>query len=138
MRHGPAEDHAPSGRDADRPLSASGIEVVERAARMLAADRPGPLGRVVTSPLLRARQTARIVARIAGRFAPAVDDITELVREVHAAGIEALLVGHNPTVEAFAANLEGGVSGFRTATIVEVAEGPEGFRALRRFDPHTR
>jgi phosphohistidine phosphatase len=61
MRHGPAEDHASSGRDEDRALTPPGRERVRSVARVLVtADEP-PLW-IVSSPLVRALQTAEIVA----------------------------------------------------------------------------
>jgi phosphohistidine phosphatase len=61
MRHGPAEDHAASGRDEDRALTPSGRERVRSVARVLVAHDEPPLW-IVSSPLVRALQTAEIVA----------------------------------------------------------------------------
>ncbi|HVY44840.1 MAG TPA: histidine phosphatase family protein, partial [Minicystis sp.] len=131
MRHGPAEDTAPSGRDRDRRLTVAGRSVVERAARELSASRTAPLGRILTSPLVRARETAEIVWRIAGDAAHpirpddalAADAATpiELLLDVARAGADALLVGHNPNVEDLVREVVRGpmlVPGFRTATIL--------------------
>src|ERR1700733_12840715 len=65
MRHGPAEDHAESGLDGDRPLSASGRGRVCEVAKTLVRDHEEPLS-IVTSPLVRAVQTAEIVALLTG------------------------------------------------------------------------
>jgi phosphohistidine phosphatase len=69
IRHAPAEDReefARTGRDdGERPLTARGRERMQRAARAL----PGLLPRldaIATSPLVRARETAEIVARAYG------------------------------------------------------------------------
>ena len=66
MRHGPAEDESPSGRDHDRVLSPKGRGRVHAVALALieASERPGV---IVTSPLARALQTAEIVAAALGR-----------------------------------------------------------------------
>src|SRR5579863_6425344 len=61
MRHGPAEDQSTSGRDADRALTPSGRERVRGVARTLVTLEEAPL-HIVTSPLVRALQTAEIVA----------------------------------------------------------------------------
>ncbi len=61
MRHGPAEDYAESGQDFDRALSASGRERVRSVAKELVEEDEAPL-LIVTSPLVRAVQTAEIVA----------------------------------------------------------------------------
>ena len=61
MRHGPAEDFAPSGRDGDRALTTSGRERVRAVAKLLATEGEAPR-MIVSSPLVRAMQTAEIVA----------------------------------------------------------------------------
>jgi phosphohistidine phosphatase len=61
MRHGPAEESAQSGVDGDRSLTASGRERVRNVAKALVDAQEAPLN-VVTSPLVRAVQTAEIVA----------------------------------------------------------------------------
>lgn len=69
MRHGPATDRdwcTERGKpDALRPLTADGRRRTRRAARGLARVVPS-LDLVATSPLLRAMQTAEIVARACG------------------------------------------------------------------------
>ena len=62
MRHGPAEDRARTGIDADRALTPSGRDRVRDVARALAdgGERPAV---ILTSPYLRCRQTAEIVAQ---------------------------------------------------------------------------
>jgi phosphohistidine phosphatase len=104
MRHGPAEDFADSGRDFDRALTDAGRERVRFVARALRD--AGELPRaVLSSPLVRARQTAAIVAPLA------IDaqDVTleealspggasgALVRSLCAAGRRrVMIVGHEP------------------------------------------
>ncbi|HNQ88823.1 MAG TPA: phosphohistidine phosphatase SixA [Verrucomicrobiota bacterium] len=63
MRHGIAVESraAGSAADAERPLTPEGREKVVRAARWLAALAPG-LAAIHSSPCVRARQTAEIVA----------------------------------------------------------------------------
>jgi phosphohistidine phosphatase len=136
MRHGPAEDHAPSGRDFDRRLTPAGREVVRRVAVAFhaarAAGAPTPL-RILTSPRVRARETATILrdARV-----PASRDLElrdalggdlpipfALIDEAAASGVDTILVGHQPRVEELVAALVGSSSalaGFATATIVEL------------------
>jgi phosphohistidine phosphatase len=138
MRHGPAEDQATSGRDADRVLSFEGREVVERAGRKLRDVRGSALPRIITSPLTRARQTGEIVWRLAGDPSRAIDEHEDLsteadtpvrlAEELVATGADVLLIGHNPNVEALVRELADPSSpfpGFRTATIValDVSDG---------------
>lgn len=160
MRHGPAEDRAPSGRDADRGLTPAGREVVERAARALARQRAGgtaPL-RIVTSPFRRARETAEVVAaRIAAAAPELHDDLAadaglplSLIHDLHAVGTDALVVGHQPTVEELVRALVPSThpvspghpphampKGFRTATIAVLdRSGEDPWRLIDVLDPH--
>lgn len=73
MRHGPAEDHSPTGRDTDRALTPSGRDRVRSVAKALLDEGEAPL-HVVSSPLARAIQTAEIVAAITGLDRRARDD----------------------------------------------------------------
>jgi phosphohistidine phosphatase len=155
MRHGPAEDRAPTGRDADRPLSPAGRTVVERAANDLRARRLGrPLPRILSSPLLRAQQTAAIVHRIAcepttqieeaeelGTDPPSGRTLLELTRQLGRGSVDCLLLGHNPHVEDLVQQLVAGpvpTRGFRTAMIVLVEPDGLRFRARDVIDPHSR
>jgi phosphohistidine phosphatase len=61
LRHGPAEDHAPSGIDADRALTSSGRDRVRDVAKALVDADETPLT-IITSPLVRCVQTSEIVA----------------------------------------------------------------------------
>ena len=115
MRHGPAEDSAPSGRDDDRALTLSGRERVRQVARALAAE--GEVPRVIlTSPLVRAVQTAEIVHAECQIAAPIETRrelsmgarVLELVRELSAARRKrVMLVGHQPDLSGLIAELVG-------------------------------
>lgn len=63
MRHGPAEDTSATGRDGDRSLTPDGRERTRAVARVLLAKAEAPLT-IISSPLVRALQTAEIVAAI--------------------------------------------------------------------------
>ncbi len=65
MRHGPAEDFAASGLDGDRALTETGRERVKLVARLLKEVDEVPRT-IVSSPLVRALQTAEIVAAETG------------------------------------------------------------------------
>src|SRR5215207_5369 len=77
MRHGPAEDSSPTGRDGDRALTPDGRERTRAVARALIAENEAPLT-IVSSPLVRALQTAEIVA--------AVTELEKRFREAKGAG----------------------------------------------------
>lgn len=61
IRHGKAEPYGPDGSDASRPLSDEGRKQVRRGARGLRKLVP-ELDGLVSSPLVRAVETAEIVA----------------------------------------------------------------------------
>jgi phosphohistidine phosphatase len=118
MRHGPAEDHSASGTDEDRALTPAGRDRVRSVAKTLNQLDEAPLG-VVSSPLVRALQTAEIVAAAtklaerAGRvevrreLAPG-NDTLELVKSL--VGDErrrCLVVGHEPDLSSLVAALVG-------------------------------
>jgi phosphohistidine phosphatase len=139
MRHGPSEERAPSGRDFDRSLSASGRKRTAAVARELLrrGERPE---RIVSSPLVRAVQTAALVASVFGgtstevheELAPSEDAYDLVLELVWGSAQSVLLVGHAPDVTLLAERLVGRkVAAFGPATIaaLEVADG----KATRLF-----
>lgn len=113
MRHGPAEDHARSGRDFDRKLTASGRARTELVARELGKQNEQPK-RIVSSPLIRTLETAEVVIRTLrldiapearDELAPGGDALA-LVRELAAEGARrVMLVGHEPDVSRLTSRL---------------------------------
>jgi len=115
LRHGDAGDPEKwKGDDAERPLSAEGRERTTLEARALAAMR-FKLDVMLTSPLLRARQTAMIVAetlnlgvnddeRIVDIDARKLQDILKDHRDVDAI----MLVGHEPSMSETISRVIGG------------------------------
>jgi phosphohistidine phosphatase len=109
FRHGAAEDRetfARSGGDEERPLTERGRRKVSDAARGLKALLPR-LDLLATSPLVRARQTAEILAETYGRSAPL--EVPELAPDAARASLERwlrrqspdavlVLVGHEPNL----------------------------------------
>ena len=96
VRHAEA---APGQPDAQRPLTAAGREAAQELAARLAAEAPSV---VLTSPLLRARETATPIAEAAGvtvqvdhRLAPGagIDDLREVIV---GRGEPVVVVGHQP------------------------------------------
>ena len=104
LRHAEAEDSAPSGNDADRRLTDSGLKRMRAVARAIASLEPR-YDEVLISPLVRARQTAEPVAAACG-FSRALRETDALLPhaspedvliELSALGCaSALLVGHQP------------------------------------------
>jgi phosphohistidine phosphatase len=69
LRHAEAHDSSRSGRDEDRELTSKGLSRAEAVARGLASLEPS-IDVVLTSPLIRARQTAEAAARALGTEPP--------------------------------------------------------------------
>ncbi|HYC21197.1 MAG TPA: phosphohistidine phosphatase SixA [Candidatus Bathyarchaeia archaeon] len=145
VRHGIAEDHAASGRDADRALTRSGREKMAKAARGLEALEVAP-SVILTSPLVRTRETAEIIADQLGRIAiedcdaiaPGVDHaaVARLVAKRLREG-SVMLVGHEPDMsELFSFLLTGErslQSHFKKGTVACLSAGelpPHGLAAL--------
>jgi phosphohistidine phosphatase len=96
VRHAEA---APGDPDAQRPLTAAGRDAAKALAALLAAEEPSV---VLTSPLLRARETATPIAEAAGvtvevdhRLAPGAG-VEELREVVAGRGEPVVVVGHQP------------------------------------------
>lgn len=130
MRHGPAEDHSPTGRDADRALTASGRDRVRSVAKALADAGESPV-EILSSPLVRAVQTAEIVAAVAKPEKP-----VEIRREIAPAGHmlalldelfakdrkRVMVVGHEPDLSGLVGDLTGRpmMMGMQKAMVVGV------------------
>lgn len=147
MRHGPAEDYAASGRDFDRALTGSGKDRVRAVAqRLVEMDEAPKL--IVASPLVRAQQTADIVAKeirlgaieTERDLAPGGDGVT-FVRSAATLGRKRLMVvGHEPDLSDLVTQLLGAPFGFDMlkAMVVGLRITP-GEKAEMRFvlDPKT-
>lgn len=149
VRHGLAAKRGDAYPDDNkRPLVGRGIAALKKEARALAALGVG-LDQILTSPLVRARQTAdvlaaelgnapvAVIASLApgGKFAAIVDDLSRYSRKESIA-----LVGHEPDLGELASRLLG------TRTAVEFKKGamcavevkalpPTGPAKLRWFIP---
>jgi phosphohistidine phosphatase len=116
MRHGPAEDHADSGLDGDRALTPSGRHRVREVAEALLEGGEEP-SVIFTSPLVRAVQTAEIVAITtkltdrggsveARRELSAGAELYPFVLALNAKRV--MVVGHEPDLSALVTQLLGG------------------------------
>ena len=153
MRHGPAEDFSASGRDFDRALTPKGRDRVRDVAKALVAAGEAPL-EIVTSPLVRARETAASVLEVIGerdveiaRLLEPGRDVLGLVTTLFAEGRDnVLLVGHEPDLSDLVSVLVGFAppQGMLKAMVVSVSLTPDpsegrGFASSSRFvlDPKT-
>jgi phosphohistidine phosphatase len=122
VRHAHSDPGEP---DELRPLSSRGRGEARALAEHLAGHETPPQV-VVSSPLLRARETAQAISdatsaelRIDERLAPGAT--LELLREVlEGAGAPAASVGHQPDCSEIAIALTGSDPGFPTGGVVEL------------------
>jgi phosphohistidine phosphatase len=153
MRHGPAEDDSPTGRDADRALTTSGRDRTRSVAHALVEGGEAPV-QIISSPLVRALQTAEIVAAVANvdpvevrrEISPGGDSIALIGELLRAGKRRVMLVGHEPDLSMLVHRLVGKApdQGMLKAMVVgvrcDVAEDdPKGFSTKLRFvlDPKT-
>jgi phosphohistidine phosphatase len=118
LRHGPAGDPGDfQGADFDRPLTGEGQDRMAREAKTI-AELSLDLDLILTSPLVRAKQTAAIVASgLKLRNAPLEDErlglgfdakaLASILRE-HADANAIMLVGHEPSMSQTIGQLVGG------------------------------
>jgi phosphohistidine phosphatase len=106
-------DATPGNPDELRPLSDEGHEQARELGERLRDDGVAP-DVILTSPLLRARQTGEALARATGSTAEADERLApgataEQVREaVSGRGEHVVVVGHQPDCGRVAATLRGG------------------------------
>lgn len=155
LRHGVAvEPEEWDGAEVDRPLSAAGEAALAGAVLLLRAAGISPEA-LLTSPLVRARRTAAIVAEglgltarveVAPLLAPGFDTgrLTEVLKP--RSGVESLLlVGHEPDLGETVGELIGGsrVEMKKGALACVVLKDPKELRGYLawlvppRFQPHS-
>jgi phosphohistidine phosphatase len=145
MRHGSAEDRSESGVDGDRALTSAGRERVRAVGKLLLDSNEEPM-HIVTSPLVRAVQTAEIVAlvtRLGDRdgalevrrdLAPGGDPL-RLVHQLASEGKKrVLLAGHEPDCSGLVTALLGAFGrSFDKAMVVGLHIPDQGAGARLRF-----
>ena len=117
LRHGLADHPVWTKPDSERPLNAEGIEKMERSAQLIKDLNLG-VDAVVTSPLVRARQTAElaishlpeVTLHVDQRLAPGfdLDLLASLLTDFPDTGA-LLLVGHEPDFSEVIGELTGGM-----------------------------
>ena len=125
VRHAEA---APGSPDELRPLTAAGRRVARELGSRLAGE--GPVDAVVSSPLLRARQTAAAIASVAGAGEPAIDKglapgatPESLLAAVRGRGERVVVVAHQPDCSLIAAAFTGEELAFAPGgmVVIEIA-----------------
>jgi phosphohistidine phosphatase len=117
LRHGIADDDSPTGRDADRRLTAEGRHKLREVLRAVAAAGVTPEV-VVSSPYVRARQTAEIAAEVLGykdeihrsdALVPESDpqQVWQEIRNLYRGAHSLLLASHEPLMGRCAGSLLG-------------------------------
>lgn len=120
VRHAEA---APGEPDDLRPLTEAGRAAARALGERLAGEDPTA---VVSSPLLRARETAEQIARAAGLAAEADDrlapgaDADDLRAAVAGRGGAVVAVGHQPDCSAIVLELTGEDAGFAPGAMREL------------------
>lgn len=143
VRHGEAVDDAPGLGDAGRWLTPAGRETTRRVARLLAKDRAQRPAEIWTSPLVRAVQTAEILAERVKRgvevtvrreLTPGEDEeaVLAILARYEGKGPIAL-VGHEPQLSAIAVSLLPGVEwpGLKKSGVLGVAWNGAGAGVMR-------
>ena len=139
LRHGPAGSRSEwEGPDGLRPLTDDGRKAVGRAAEALA--RAGVVvDAILTSPLVRARQTAEIAAAALGVVHDDLVDDERLAQGFGKAALADILaehrgqralmvVGHEPDFSATIADLTGGSVVMKKAGVARVDLDPAAMR----------
>jgi phosphohistidine phosphatase len=142
LRHGIAEEGKPGGRDADRALTSEGKRKLRDVLKVAARAGVGPKC-IMTSPYVRAVETAEIAAEVLGyrrdllRTDALVPDseprrVWEEIR-VHKGSESVLLAGHEPLLSQLVAYLLGS-----PAMSVDMKKGALVRIDLEQFGPEPR
>lgn len=132
LRHAIAEEHSASGRDADRKLTAEGVDKLRQVAKFAASVGVRP-SLILASPYIRAMETAAAAARVLeykGEIlktegltpgASSADAWAEV--RAHRQEESILLVGHEPLFSSLASSMLGSARvmvDFRKAALVRI------------------
>jgi phosphohistidine phosphatase len=142
LRHGIAEDGGHGMRDADRALTAEGVEKLQPVLRRARAAGVDP-GIILTSPYIRARQTAELALKALKGKGELVetraltpesspDAVWDEIR-VHKSENQLMIVGHEPLLSAVYAHLLG-----EPSLQIDVKKGSIGRIDVERFTGNPR
>ena len=114
LRHARAKPESATGNDVDRPLTKGGSKQLQRICRLFNRVKQKP-DWIVSSPAVRTRQTAHLVAESIGYssnfgwddriYTAAPYTLLNILQETHDSASHVLLIGHNPGVALLVAGL---------------------------------
>ncbi len=119
LRHAKASNKPIYDRDFDRPLTGKGRKQAPTIARVLAASKVTP-DLLLSSPAVRARETAELVAETIGYtkaiayeeaiYGASAATLLEILRGAPDAAEHIVLIGHNPGLENLVSGLCAGTN----------------------------
>lgn len=140
LRHAKSSWDDAAARDFDRPLNKRGTKAAPLIGRYMRKRRVKP-DEVISSPAVRARQTAELVVEAAGIgaeiryderiYEASTDDLMSVVAEIEDEVETVLLIGHNLAIEQFLERLTGEVHHMPTAALARISLKPEGWGEVR-------
>lgn len=129
LRHAKSSWDNPALTDFERTLNARGLQAAPKMGELMRA-KSLTAELIVSSPAVRARETAEIVKKSAGfaeeiQFEPRIyearaADLFEVVRELPDSYAAVLLVGHNPGLEDLVRHLTKEVREMPTAALAHI------------------
>lgn len=129
LRHGVAADYGPAGSgDAGRPLTREGIEKMTAAARGMHRLEIR-LDLLLSSPLVRARETAALVGRALGVEVQIANDLVpgcglsrlRALLATHSDAERIMVVGHEPDFSTLIGDLTGACVEMKKGALARVA-----------------
>lgn len=141
LRHAQADTPLPDQQDWDRPLTKRGqLDAAEMARRLKISSTVPQV--ILSSPAMRARQTAEIVAKACSKarlafaeqlYLASPKQMLETIQQLGDAAAHLLVVGHNPGISELADQLstERRIDGMPTASIVTLEFDITTWQALR-------
>lgn len=144
LRHGVAEERSSRWSEMERPLTPAGMEKMREEARGIASLDPG-IALILSSPLLRALQTAEPVAKALGLAVVPFEPLSagaaplSILKSLapHSGKSGILLSGHQPDLGELAAHLLGaeGTVEFKKGALccIEVDALPPRLKGTLRF-----
>ena len=140
LRHAKASKQDPSQRDFDRPLNESGLADAELIGKFMRKMKLEP-DLIISSPAVRARQTAEVVLKSADLevelrfddriYEASVRTLLEVISQIDDSVNALLLVGHNPGFEELVGLLTNARGDMPTASLACIELGADHWNAVQ-------